>query len=81
MVPVSNVFEISAPTSPPTNTRISRRSSPHAEENMVPVFKQDPADVTSAGLAGFLHAFDPNGRGANERLRKSPFAGFISPDL
>ena len=81
MVPVSNVSEISTPTGPPANTRILRRSSPRVEEIAVPVSKRDPADFASAGLAGFPHAFDPNGRGAGERFRKYPFAESISPNL
>ena len=81
MVPVSNVSEISAPASPPTDTRISGRSSPRAKYIAVPVSEQDPADFASAGIGGFLHAFDPNDRGAGERLRKYSFAGSISPDL
>ena len=81
MMPASNVSEISALASPPVNTHISRRSSPCAEENAAAVSERDPADVASDGRAGFLHAFDPNGHGASERLQKSPFTGSISPDL
>ena len=81
MVPVSNVSEISAPASPPDDTRIPERFSTRAEENAVPMSKRDPADFSSAGLAGFPHAFDPNDRGASERFRKSPFVESISPDL
>ena len=81
MVPISNVSEISSPAGPPANTRISERSSPPAKDNAVPMFKRDPADFASAGLVDFPHAFDPNGRGAGERLRKYPFAESISPNL
>ena len=81
MVPVSNVSEISGPASPPANTRISRRSSIRAEENAAPVSERDPVDFASAGLADFPYAFDPNGCGTGERLRKYPFAESISPNL
>ena len=81
MVPVSNVSKISTPASPPNNTCISGRSSLRAEEKAVSLFERDPANFASAGLAGFPHAFDPNGRGASERLRKSPFVWFVSSDL
>ena len=81
MVPVSNVSKISAPASPPDNTRISGRSSIRAEEKAVSLFERDPANFASASLAGFPHAFNPNGGGASERLRKSSFAGSISSDL
>ena len=68
MVLVSNLSEISTPAGPPADTRISGRSSPRAKENAVPVSDRDPVDFASADFAGFPHAFDPNGRGASERL-------------
>ena len=68
MFMVPNVPEISILASPPDDTRISGRSSSRAKKNAVPVSERYPADFASADFAGFPHAFDPNGRGASERL-------------